>query len=205
MRINGNATIGSVTAGSLVVNGGNSGGAPIGQGILSLVDGTVNTLTLANYSAATTFTIGSNTAGNTSILNMEVGSIADQIVLPANAQISAGSGGIIVNITGLGGLSGQKQTLINAPGGFSNGSFANFTLGTLSGNFNGYTVALSSDATHLYLTETGGAPPATAYWNGTTDANWPTYNSGITNWVNGPQGIDLGRDARSNYQCVPHG
>ena len=54
LQINGNVTIGTATAGSLLI-GGTAATSPT----LSLVDGTINTLTLSNNtSAATIFTIG---------------------------------------------------------------------------------------------------------------------------------------------------
>ena len=171
LNIGGTYTIGTATGGSLTVTGGASGS----QGTLSLVDGTPNTLTLANNSAADVFTIGSTTASQNSIINMEVGATSDQIVVGTGTSaiyIKYNNTKTSVNISGLGSLSGTQQTLISAPGGVGTTSgtrvsFANgFQLGTTSGNFGGYTVALGNDATHLYLTESANAAPANAYYNG---------------------------------------
>src|SRR5207249_2095527 len=64
---------------------------------------------------------------------------------------------------------------------------------TLTGNFSGYTVALSTATTNkLNLTETLNATPGTAYWKGTnSDGTWNTFSGGnanTTNWVDGPNG-----------------
>ena len=188
LQVNGNYTIGTATGGTLTIKGGNTGGTPLGRGTLSLVDGTANTLTLANNTAgATTFTIGSNTNGNNSILNLEVGATADQISLAASAKISIGTSTTanVVNLTGLGNLSGTTQTLINSPGGITAGAFTNFSLGTTSGNFGGYTVALSTAvANKLNLTETANAAAANAFWKGTNDGVWNTFSGGNTNISN---------------------
>ena len=196
--ISGDYTIGTATAGSLTVSAGNTGVTPLGQGTLSLVDGTVNTLTLANNTAAaTTFTIGRDTlSGNNSILNMEVGSVSDKIALASAAKIKIGTNGTatVVNVTGLGGLTGATQTLIDAAGGIATGSFASFTLGTTSGNFGGRTVSLGSTATSLTLIESAAAAaPATAYWKGTNDGVWTSFtggNSNITNWATDAAGTN---------------
>ena len=98
-----------------------------------MVDGAPNTLTLANATpSVTTLTIGGNTGGTNAILNMEVGSTADQISLASTALASIGLSSTpnVVNIAGLGGLTGTTQTLINAPGGLASGSFSNFIVST---------------------------------------------------------------------------
>ena len=193
LNIGGNYTIGTATGGTLTVNGGATGS----QGTLSLVDGTANTLTLANNSAADVFTIGSTTASQNSILNMEVGATSDKIVVGTgtslvNLKIQNGAQTkIAVNITGLGGLTGSNQTLISAPGGVgttstTRGTFANaFTLGTTSGNFGGYTVALGNSTTSLYLTETANTNAGgSVYWKGTNDGVWNSFTGGNTNTSN---------------------
>ena len=181
LLISSNYTIGTATAGSLTITGSTSGN---GQGTFSMVSGAPNTLTLANNTAgATTLTIGGAT-GN-AVLNMEVGATADEISLAATALASVGASSTanVINITGLGGLTGTPQVLINAPAGLASGSFSNFTLGTISGNTSGYTLGLNATSTQLQLTETLIATPASAYWSGAVSSVWNTF-SGVnnTNW-----------------------
>ncbi|XHR30610.1 MAG: autotransporter-associated beta strand repeat-containing protein [Chthoniobacteraceae bacterium] len=189
LQVSGNYTIGTASGGSLTVTGGASGK----QGTLSLIDGAANTLTLANNSGTDVFTIGSTTSGRSSVLNMEVGAVSDKIVVGSGASlinIQKNDTATAINIVGLGTLDGTQQTLILASGGVgtvtsTRVSFASgFTLGTVSGNLSGYTVALASDDTHLYLTETANAAPATAYWKGTIDGVWNSFTNGNTNTSN---------------------
>ena len=187
LQVDGNYTIGSASAGTLTIKGGNTGSTPLGQGMLSLEDGTINTLTLSD--TGTSLVIGSNTNGNNSILSMDVGlGGADEIALAAGAKISIGTSTTanVVNLNGLGSLNGVTQTLISAPGGTAAGSFSNFALGTTTGNFDGYTVALAFTTTALTLTESANAAAANAYWNGAAAA--VSGQGGTTAWnsfVNG--------------------
>ncbi|XHR27122.1 MAG: autotransporter-associated beta strand repeat-containing protein [Chthoniobacteraceae bacterium] len=205
-----------VDAGKLVVNGDSSsakgaisvlGGASLGgqgtiggvvtlaaspftasQGAIDLTDGSIGTLTLSN--TGTALIVGGTSAQNSinsSNLTFELGNTADKISL-SSGKISILGGGATVNITGLGitSTTGNQQTLIYAAGGVASGSFSSFTLGTTSGNFGGYTVALAYDSTHLYLTETANAAVANAYWTGTNDGNWTTFtggNANVSNWA----------------------
>lgn len=198
-NVAGNRTIGTATAGSLTISGGSTGATPIGQGTLSLIDGTANVLTLTDRTTnATTFTFGGNTAGTNGILNLEVGTSADRIELGAGDTILIGNGGShVVNLTGIGGLSGTTPlVLINAPGGLAAGSapFSQFTLGSVTGNFAGYTVALdTTSATQLLLTVTPVAGAGTAYWVGDVDGNWNTNTAGNTNFATDATGAtDVG-------------
>jgi len=171
LLIVGNSTIGA----PLSIRGGD--GVTTGQGTLSLVDGTSNTLTLST----TGLTIGNATAGTSSVLDMEVGSTADSIVISSDRLRV--NGNVTLNITGIGGLNGVQQTLMSSNIA-SNASFAvtNFTLNT-SGNFSGYVVSLSSDSAttgkHLFLDEVANAAPTTAYWKGTNgDGVWSSFTGG---------------------------
>ena len=74
----------------------------------------------------------------------------------------------MINIAGLGSLNGTTQTLISAPGGGLTGTF---TLGALTGNLNGYSLALVDTATSLTWTETL-APTGNAFWTGTAGTTW---------------------------------
>jgi len=188
LNVSGNYTLGTASGGSLIVSGGAAGS----QGVLSLMDSTVNTLTLANNTAATTFTVGSNTNGQNSVLNMEVGATADKIALAGNAKISIGISTTpnVVNLTGLGSLDGTTQTLIDSPGGIAAGDFTSFDLVT-TGNFNGYTLALSTATPNkLNLTETANSISGAAYWKGTNDGVWNSFSEGNTNTSNFATDVD---------------
>jgi fibronectin-binding autotransporter adhesin len=195
LLIKGNYTIGTSGSASVTIKGGN--GTTTTQGILSLVDGQVNTLTInSNVSAATVLTMA-GTAGNSSILNMEVGQgSADEIVLGSAVKASIGAGGVTLNLTGIGGLTGGTQTLISAPdGGLTGGGTFTCSLptnylssGNTSGNFNGYQITgLTVTNTAVTITENSGtATPAIAYWKGGTSVNWNTItggNANTTNWT----------------------
>lgn len=196
LLIAGNRSIGTATAGSLNIIGGNTGGTPLGQGTLSLVDGTVNTLTLTDRTPtnANTFTFGSNTAGNNAVLNLEIGATADRIQLGAGDTATIGTGGTnIINLVGIGGLTGTTPlVLIDAPGGLAAGSFSNFTLGTVTGNFAGYSgFTLGSSATQLFLNVPALVGTGNAFWTGDVDGNWSTV--GNTNFATDITGAtDLG-------------
>ena len=186
LQVVGNYTIGSSGSPTLLINGGNTGASPIGQGTLSLLSGAPNTLTINSATAgATVLTLGGAAAANSSILNMEVGATADSIVLGTGLLAKVNAGGVKVNISGLGGLTGTTQTLISAPGGLT--QTGSFTLNTTSGNFGGYTVALVASGTALTLTETNLVPtPGMAVWKGGLDGNWSTFANGNlnnTNWT----------------------
>jgi autotransporter-associated beta strand protein len=197
----GNATLqvdgNYAAAGSLILKGGD--GTATGQGTLSMVDGTINTFTLSSAATGTVFTMGSATASTSSFLNLEVGATADSIVI-TTGKLSV-LGGVTINITGLGGLTGAQQTLISA----GNNSVANFALGNFtlntSGNFGGYTVSLANDSStagkKLFLNETANAAPITAYWKGTNgDGNWNSFTGGNANISNFT--IDAGGATNAN-------
>jgi len=173
--VKGNYTIGTSGAGSVSI----AGGPTTTGGLLSLLDTTANTLTINNSTTgATALTLGGS-AGNAGQLSLDVGSVSDQILLGSGLKASIGAGGVLVNINGLGGFTGTTQTLLSVPGGGLN-SGGGFTLGTTTGNFNGYTLALVNTGTTLQLTETLNAP-AVAYFKGVIDKNWNTTSGGNTN------------------------
>ena len=196
LKIVGNRSLGAAGAGNttLVIKGGNTGGTPIGQGTLSLVDSTINTLTINNATASSTLLTLAGGAGLSSILNMEIGNnTADQIVLANTGKISIGAGGVALNIAGIGGFTGgnatQNLNLISAPGGGLTAGGTQFTLATTTGNFGGYTTAVLTNTTTTALVLTLGgytAAPTTAYWKGGVDGNWNGFtggNSNISNWT----------------------
>lgn len=186
--VTGNSTIGTSGSPSVTI----AGGPTTTGGVLSLLGGTVNTLTLNSATAgATVLTLGGG-AGNASQLNMDVGATSDQISLGSGLLASVGAGGVTVNITAIGGLTGATQTLISAPGGGLN-TGGSFTLNAATGNFGGYTLGLVNTGTLLQLTEVANAAPAAAYWGGALSSTWNTFTGGNTNnsnWLNAPTGTD---------------
>ena len=170
--VSGNASVGSTLS---LANGD---GTTTGQGTLSLVDGAANTFTINSG-----LNLGNNaTSGGTSILDLEVGSSADEIAITAGKLAVKSGSTVTLNIVGLGGLSGTQQTLIAAGSGSStNFALTNFNL-VASGNMGGYTVGLANDgagAEHLYLTEAANTSPIYAYYNGGAAASGGTtaFNS----------------------------
>ncbi len=171
--VKGNYTIGTSGNGSVTV----AGGPTTTGGILSLVDGTLNILTINNATAgATALTLG-GTAGNAAQLSMDIG---DQIILGNGLLASIGAGGVTLNLNTATPLTGTTQTIISAPGGglTSGGSI---TLNTSTGNFNGYVLGLITTSTAVQLTETANATPSIAYFKGGIDKNWNTFNGGNAN------------------------
>lgn len=191
LKIVGNRKLGATGAGNttLVIKGGNTGGTPIGQGTLSLADGSVNSLTINNATAGATLLTMAGAAGQSSILNMEIGNnSADQILLANGGKISVGAGGVALNVTGLGGFdtgaATQSLTLISAAGGGLTAGGTQFTGSFTTGNFGGYTTAtLSNTTTTALILTLGGlnAAPATGYWKGGIDGTWATLTGGLAN------------------------
>jgi fibronectin-binding autotransporter adhesin len=198
LQISGNYTIGSGGAGTLILTGGN--GASTGQGTLSLVDGTTNTLTLADTNAiSTVLTIGGTTANTTpSVIDLEVGSSGADEISVSTGKVLLQAGLADINITGLGGLAGGTKTLISgtaATGGSDQtyaqfATFANANLGT-SGNLGGYTVSIGSTSTSLTLVESANASPTgSVYWYGAAagvtggTTAWNSFENGNTNTSN---------------------
>ncbi len=100
VSVGGGASLGGAgsIAGSVAVAGGNSFST---QGTLDLVDGTIGTLTLSDPTAAdTVLTLGGIAPGSPSILNVELGTTADRILLSAG-KLAVNPGGAI-NVTPLG-------------------------------------------------------------------------------------------------------
>jgi autotransporter-associated beta strand protein len=194
LQINGNYSIGTLTSGSLTINGGNG----TVQGTLSLVNGSANTLTLVNNSATDVFRIGSAFGNQPGALNMDVGATSDEIIVGSGASkvnLSKNQGvAAILNLNGLGTLTPGTQTLIYAPGGVgttsgTRASFTNgFSIGTTTGNFHGCTVylgVLGSGLTGLTLITYANDAPTAAYWKGTNgDGVWNSFTSGTANISN---------------------
>ncbi|MFI5377705.1 MAG: autotransporter-associated beta strand repeat-containing protein, partial [Tepidisphaerales bacterium] len=187
--IAGNNTIGGTTTPNITIAGGATAAT---AGNLSLIDGSINTLTLKSATpGATVLTLGGD-AGNPGQLSMDIGPVSDQIVLDSGLKVSIGAGGVNLNLTaGSSVLNGTTQTLIIAPGGGLN-SGGGILFDTTKGNFGGYALNLVNSGTSLQLTETPLAPtPTTAYFKGSQDANWNTFtggNANNSNWTSDPAG-----------------
>jgi autotransporter-associated beta strand protein len=165
---NGTATI-TNTQGSVVIAGGAAGS----QGVLSLLDGALNTLTIKGNSfttaAAQSLTLA-GAAGSSSILNLETGaSTVDAIVLSGgnSNKVTVGAGGVVINLTAL-----PSTTLV--PGTYNLMTFA--TGSTFTGGFslsqtqfgsNVYSlIAPTSTSTSLQLVVSASTTGGDAYWNG---------------------------------------
>jgi autotransporter-associated beta strand protein len=160
-------------------------------GTLNLADGTVNSFALIQEA---TF-VGNAATFNGGSLVFDIGtSTADQIdvrlgnVAGTGLATSTGANSVAITpATGTASLTPGNYVLINAAGSLSNANFYLaspnlFVGGTL------YNLSLSLIGTNEVLTvATGGAAaaPATAYWNGTTNASWAYQPGGAgtaTNW-----------------------
>ncbi|HEX8915588.1 MAG TPA: autotransporter-associated beta strand repeat-containing protein [Humisphaera sp.] len=152
------------------------------SGGLSLVDGAIGALTFDSATPGTPVLAITGAAGSPGNLNLEVGATADQLVFSNGTQANIGAGGIRINLTSLGGLTGTPQTLISSPttdltaGG-------PITLGNVVGNFNGYTLSLNVTANAVTLVETANtnAAPAVAYFKGNLSGKWNDTDAGGLN------------------------
>jgi len=146
LAIQSNVTLGSTLSSSLTVSGG---------GILSLLDGAPNTLTINSATAgATVLTLG-GASGSPSILNMEIGSSADAIVLGGLLKALVNPGGVTLNISAFGALAANSYTLISAAGGGllnTNGTVGGLSLYNLVSNVGASLSLSSSTDTALILT-----------------------------------------------------
>ncbi|MGC3968978.1 MAG: autotransporter-associated beta strand repeat-containing protein [Pirellulales bacterium] len=178
----GNTTLGTASAGSISVAAG---------GTLSLQDGAISTLALAN-------TTGSLSLGLASVLKLDLSpsSLLNQID-SANIRSLTLAGNAIVNLNVLGGagsLSNGTYTLLT----YASGSTLGGGMFTFDGTNNvfslgdGRTYTLTTGATALELTAAGAAS-LSAYWSGArSDGSWSTV-SGVgndTNWLDGTAGVD---------------
>jgi autotransporter-associated beta strand protein len=199
LLVQGNNTVGTAAGGSMTISGGD--GSTIGQGTLSLVDGNINTLTLTNLTAAaSSLTLGSAT--NPAMVNLElgtasgssdkivVGTTTNQLVVNAGGIVNGTSGvGAVLNIFPTGAIVNGTYTLLSyasQSSGAAGGGFA-FSNGTQTETLNGATLTLTNSATAetLNVTTTAGTVPATAYFQGSVDANWNTIDAttAVTNFT----------------------
>jgi len=182
---NGTATL-QATQGTVVVAGGTTAAT---QGTLSLLDNSINTLTIKGNSFATAaaqiLTLGGTTAGTTSILNFETGnSTTDQITLNGgnSTKVLVQLGGAVVNLSSLAGttLTPGTYNLLNY------GTGSTFTGGFSLGNYTapaGEFFYLNNTATAEQLVVIAGAGAANAYWTGSQSGVWNANPGGTTNFV----------------------
>ncbi len=163
--ISGTGAVTVAAGATLQVNGNTGVGGNLTSninGILSLVDNTANTLTVAG------------TAGfATSTLYLELGSsgtagAADEIVIKGSAKLTGISEINLSSIPGQSVLS-KTYTLVSAAGGLTASGNNKFQLGQTPPSFDSFT--LTSVATAVKLVVSGNATPATAYWTGLASQN----------------------------------
>jgi formylglycine-generating enzyme len=121
MSVNGGAALGGTgsIAGILTVASG---------GCIALDDGKVGTLTLSDANVLDTVLALGGTAGNAAIVNFDVGSNADRILLTAG-KLQVNPGGAVLNILPLAGLGVGTYDLIDFTAGQASG-LDYLTLGT---------------------------------------------------------------------------
>jgi|GEM_PF-1642182 len=174
LKISGNYSIGvsAVGGGNLTVAGGATSAT---QGTLDLVDGLINTLTVQGATSATLLTLGSTTAGQNAILNLETGnSTVDAVTLANAGKMTLNLGGVTINLTGLGSLNSGAYNLIN----YASGSTftGNFTLGTYTAPVGkSYYLLNTATAEQLIVSDTD--TNAAIYWKGGTSAAWVGPNN----------------------------
>ena len=177
----------STTQGTVTVAGGSTAAA---QGTISLLDGTIGTLTIKGNAAtgATNFLTLGGAAGSYSVINLDVDNTStDQITLVPSSVSGSGTmllnaGGAVINLNQLSGapLALGTYPLIN----YASGS-------TLTGGFTlgantpapGLVYYLSGTATAESLNVVAGAGAHNAFWTGSQSSNWNTNPTGTTNFV----------------------
>ncbi|MGA2066342.1 MAG: autotransporter-associated beta strand repeat-containing protein [Thermoguttaceae bacterium] len=134
------ATLGGTGSigGSVVALGGSTAAT---QGAINLADGMIGTLTLSDTNAAdTVLTLGGLTVGNPSVFTLEVGAIADRILVTAG-KVVVNPGGSLINVTALPGFGPGTYDLMDFPTGQASG-LGYLSLATTS--LPGYTLSLQS-------------------------------------------------------------
>lgn len=165
--IKGNATIGS--GGATVTLAG--GATTAAQGTLSLVDGTVNTLTLGGNLA-----VGSASGG--SVLTFELGTAAGSNDTIAVGGSVSETGITSINLTQLGTLASGNYTLISTTGGGI--VAADFQTSSKPAGFNSFSFS-NSTSNALILTLQATPAPTTAYWTGLASSTGSPAESGNPN------------------------
>jgi autotransporter-associated beta strand protein len=164
------------------------GSSLISSGSLSLVDGSINTLT-----------VGGGISLSSTTLDFELGSGADRITTTGAATVA---GTNTINLSQVPGqtVSAGTYTLLSASTGFTAGG-AGFAIGTKPSGFFNFSLSTST-TTQEILTIAGNATPNTAYWSGvasrtgspsdsfdywgygsslsTAKSNWSTTSNGLS-------------------------
>ena len=163
LSVTGTVTIGTTSAGTLTLVGGDS--ATSTGGTLDMADGALGSLTLRNATnGATVRTLG-GAAGKKAAMNFDVTSGGvDQLLMAGLINIGDGGGIISLNAVGIPALN-TPYTLIST-GGLAAGSFdfthLTFADGGYSAVIGGNTYTLSSNATSEFLTVSVPEPAACA-------------------------------------------
>ncbi len=187
--VKGNANLG--VTGSPVVT--IAGGPATSAGVLSTVDGTLNTLTINTLTPATPALVIGN-ATDPAILNFEAGAVtSDRIVLTTGTQATINPGGARVVLSILNGYDGGLRTLVTSPTtDLTTGGV--ISLDTTTGSWGGYQLSMNVTAGAVTLTGTasGVAAPATAYFKGSVNTLWSSFGNGAaldTNFASDPDGL----------------
>jgi autotransporter-associated beta strand protein len=144
----------TVTANGTLNAKGNAiiGSSLISSGSISLVDGSINTLT-----------VGGGLSLNSSVLSFELGSGADRITSTGAATI-AGTNTINLSLVPGQTASAGNYVLLSASSGLTAGG-GGFTIGTKPAGFFNFSLSQST-TTQEILTVAGNPTPSTAYWTG---------------------------------------
>ncbi len=178
LNIAGNHTIGTTAANVTINSTGN-------RGTLSLVDGTVNTLTLTGGS----LTVG-GTGSNFSNLNFDLGNpgVSDKIITDT---FTVNAGGAILNFSqitgteiGAGTYSLVGFSTLTGAAGLQIGAVPNSPAGKVA------SLTLSNTSTELQLNVAlaNVSSNGKAYWTGSESSQWNTINAGKTNFVENADG-----------------
>ncbi|EDY17462.1 autotransporter-associated beta strand repeat protein [Chthoniobacter flavus Ellin428] len=180
LGIIGNTTIGTTSVGNITINAG---------GTLSLLDGSINTLTLQN----TTSGFLSMGSGADLALDLNPSGSVDSLSVQS-LTLTGGNSIVSLNNLSAGTLSNGSYTLMSYAAGSTLNGF-DFTFdgtNTVKQVGGGHTYTLVTNGTNLQLIVGTVATPTPVYWQGTqSDGSWATItNTNATNWVNGPTGTD---------------
>ncbi len=186
LTASGNVAIGNGTATLQATQGTVS---VAGSGTLSLLDGTINTLTIKGNNFATPpaqiLTLG-GASGGPALLNFETGNNStDQIVLSTgtSTKILVNASGAQINLTALSGTTLAPATYSLITFGSGSTFTGAFTLGAYSAPGMIYTLNNTGTVEQLIVT-TGGAGAVNLFWNGSGTA-WTTASSFDTGYTGG--------------------
>jgi autotransporter-associated beta strand protein len=188
----------TVSNGTLVVAGALSGSgevnvhgpavlaasnSPAIAGAVTLADSGA-TLSLADGVIDNVYLNGGLTLNSGNHLQFDISGYSMDSIAVNGTFTQAGTTTININAAGTPGAG--TYTLVSGATGIN---AANFVLGN---SLPGYTLALTSDASDLYLTVTVSAP-ATAYWNNHVDTVWSDHSGSTYNWdTDQSSGINAG-------------